>query len=57
MAICDVVIEVYCLARVLLPETLVDYWPVLGRNVEAGPADPSEGHGLFRAREGGDKAT
>jgi len=52
----DVVVEVYCLARVLLHEALVNYGPVLGRDIEPRPADPSETHGLFRAGKGGDEA-
>jgi hypothetical protein len=55
VAVGDVVVEVDGLARVLLLEALVDDRPVLGRDVEAGPADPGEGHGLFAAREGRDE--
>ena len=56
VAVGDVVIEVYCLTRVLLHETLVDYRPVLGRDIETRPTDPSEAHRLLRAGKGGDES-
>ena len=56
VAVCDVVVEVDGLARVLLLQTFVDDGTVLGRNEEAGPANPGELHGLLAAREGGDES-
>jgi hypothetical protein len=56
VTICNVVVEVYCLTRVLFHKTLVDYGPFLWGDVETRPADPSEAHRLFRSGEGGDKA-
>ena len=53
----DVVVEVYCLTRVLFHKTLVDYGSILRGNVETRPADPSETHRLFCSREGGDETT
>ena len=56
VTVCDVVVEVYCLTRVLFHKTLVDYDSVLWRDVEPRPADPSETHRLFGSGEGGDEA-
>ena len=39
----DVVCEIDGLARVLVHQPLVDEWPILGRDVKAGPSDPGEG--------------
>ena len=57
VTVCDVVIEVYCLTRVLFLKTLVDYGPFLRGDVETRPADPRETHRLFRSGEGRDEAT
>ena len=56
VTVCDVVVEVYCLTRILLHKTLVDYESVFWGNVETRPADPGETHRLFCSREGGDEA-
>lgn len=47
----DIVVQVDGLARVLLLQTAVDDRSVLGRNEEAWPANPREGHGLFATRK------
>ena len=56
VTVCDVIVEVYCLTRVLLQKALVDYGSVLWGDVETRPADPSETHRLFCSGEGGDEA-
>jgi hypothetical protein len=56
VAVGDVVVEVYCLTRVLLHEALVDYVPVLGRDIQTRRTDPSGAHRLLRAGEGGDES-
>ena len=56
VTVCDVVVEVYCLTRVLFLKALVDDDPFLWGDVETRPADPSETHRLFRSGEGGDKS-
>ena len=55
MTVRDIIIEVYCLARILLHETLINDGPVLSGDVESWPAYPGKTHGLFGAGEGGDK--
>jgi hypothetical protein len=56
VTVCDVIVEVYCLTRVLLHKTLVDYESVLWGDIETRPANPSETHRLFGSGEGGDEA-
>ena len=56
VTVCDIVVEVYCLTRVLLQKALVDYGSVLWGDVETRPADPSETHRLFCSGEGRDEA-
>jgi len=52
VAISDVIVEVYGLARVLLLQALVDEGPILWRNEETWPSDPCEVERLFEAGEG-----
>jgi hypothetical protein len=56
VTVCNVVVEVYCLTRVLLHKTLVNYGSVLWGDVETRPANPNETHRLFGSGEGGDEA-
>ena len=56
MTVCDVVVEVDCLTRVLLHKALVNYGSVLWGDVETRPANPSKTHRLFCSGEGGDEA-
>jgi hypothetical protein len=53
----EIVVEIDGLTGILFHEPLVDYWPVLDRDVESWPTYPCEGHGLFAARQCGDEAS
>ena len=57
MTVRDIIVEVYCLTRILLHETFIYNGPVLGGNVEPRPAYPGKTHGLLSAGEGGDQSS
>lgn len=56
VAVCELVVEIDCLAGVLLHEPAVDDLAVLLWDVEARPADPGEVELLLAARERRDEA-
>ena len=51
MAVGYVIVEVYCLTRVLLHETFIDERAILGGDEEARPSNPGEVERFLEARK------